>query len=291
MAHRVDPVVATFSVVAVDTRTGEAGVAVASKFLAVGSIVPWVAADVGAVATQALANATYGPNGLELMREGKSAEEALQQLTGADPGAERRQVGLVDFQGRAASHTGPGCQPWAGHRVGAGYACQGNMLAGPQVLEAMAKAFDVGSGKLEDRLFAALAAGDEAGGDRRGRQSAALIVRRKAGGYQGLSDTLIDLRVDDAPDPIAELRRLMDLNRLYFPGSEHRDTLPIEGEVLAELTGMVERADLFGNGRPATIWEAIDALVGAENLEERVDVKAKRIDKIALEHLRTVKRH
>jgi uncharacterized Ntn-hydrolase superfamily protein len=286
------PWVATFSIIAVDAAKGEAGVAVASKFLAVGNIVPWMAAGIGGVATQALANASFGPNGLALMSQGIPAGEALAQLLADDPGRERRQVGLVDTKGGSASHTGSGCQPWAGHYNGPGFACQGNMLSGPETLGAMVKAFETTSGPLHDRLFAALSAGDEAGGDRRGRQSAAIKVVRAGGGYQGLSDVVIDLRVDDAPDPLGELDRLMALHRLYFPSGAPSEKLPLHGAVLDELREMVTAAGLSAGGDHAwhpALRNAIDGFISAANLEDRVDLEARTIDKVAMDYLRAAK--
>lgn len=207
------PPVATFSIAAWDPEAKEYGVAVASRFLAVGHVVPWVAADAGAIATQAWANTSFGPKGLALLRAGKPATDVLAELLAADPQAARRQVGIVDAKGGVAAHTGDGCMAWAGHRTGEGFACQGNILAGPQVVEAMAAAFPKARGDLADRLLAALAAGDRAGGDSRGRQSAALYVARAEGGYSGFNDRLIDLRVDDHADPVTELARLNRLHR------------------------------------------------------------------------------
>ena len=208
-----EPPVATFSIVAVNTASGEMGVAVASKFLAVGAVVPWARAGVGAIATQAWANTTFGPKGLELLAAGKSAKEALAALLASDPRAARRQVGLVDAKGRAAAHTGTGCFDWAGHRIGDGYTCQGNILTGRSVVDAMSAAFEQAPGDLADRLLAALAAGDAAGGDSRGRQSAAVYVVRPRGGYGGFNDVLVDLRVDDRANPVKELLRLNKLHR------------------------------------------------------------------------------
>ena len=281
----------TFSIVAVDTATGDIGVAVASKFLAVGNLVPWVEAGVGAVATQALCNARFGPDGLKLMA-GCGAGEALEKLLAVDEGRDRRQVGLVDARGGAASHTGAGCHGWAGHKTGsggtgAGYAAQGNCLAGEAVVAAMAGVFESTPGPLYQKLFAALSAGDAAGGDRRGRQSAALKVLRKNAGYQGLGDMVVDLRVDDAPDPFGELRRLMDLHRLYFFTGDC-ERLSLEGEVLETLRVLMRRAghaDNFAHGWSEGLGQAIDAFIGNENLEERFDLKSRGIDRLALDHL------
>jgi uncharacterized Ntn-hydrolase superfamily protein len=208
--------VATFSVVGYDPDAKEWGVAVASKFLAVGSVVPWVEADAGAIATQSFANVAYGPKGLELLRKGKSAEEALKELTEGDEGRDRRQVGIVDKDGNAATFTGKGCMPWAGGKTGKHYACQGNILTGPEVVDAMAKAFEEAKGPLAWRLMASLEAGDKAGGDKRGRQSAAIYVAKRKGGYAGGNDRYIDFRVDDHKEPIPELARVLEL-RLRKP--------------------------------------------------------------------------
>ncbi len=198
----------TFSIAAGTPEHGDWGVAVASKFPAVGAVVPYARAGVGAIATQAWANVAYGPEGLDLLAGGRSAEKVLQRLVRGDEGRDQRQLGIVDADGRAGTFTGSKCMEWAGGRTGDGFACQGNILTGPVVVEAMAAAFAGGGGELVDRLLAALEAGDEAGGDRRGRQSAALLVVRAGGGYEGRSDRYVDLRVDDHPDPVQELRRI-----------------------------------------------------------------------------------
>jgi uncharacterized Ntn-hydrolase superfamily protein len=209
--------VATFSVVGYDPKTGELGVAVQSKFFGVGSVVPWAKAGVGAVATQAWANVKYGPEGLEHLQAGKTAQETVAALTGADSGRDRRQLGIVDAKGRSASFTGRSCIDWAGHRVGRHYCAQGNILAGEQVVGAMAEAFerarDREGTELADWLMAALQAGQKAGGDRRGQQSAALLVMRAGGGYMGGNDRFIDLRVEDHPQPIQELARLLAIHK------------------------------------------------------------------------------
>jgi uncharacterized Ntn-hydrolase superfamily protein len=201
----------TFSIAACDLERGDWGIAVASKFPAVGSVVPWATAGVGAIATQAHANADYGPDGLALLGKGVSADAAVAQLTGADDNRGARQVGMVDASGGAASFTGDECMSWAGGMSGEGFACQGNILVGPQVVDEMARAYRAAEGELVDRLLLALAAGDAAGGDRRGRQSAALLVVRDAGGYDGRNDRYIDLRVDDHTDPVTELVRVFSV--------------------------------------------------------------------------------
>ena len=204
-------VVATFSIVGYDPDAKEWGVAVASKFLAVGSVVPWVRAESGAVATQSFANTSFGPKGLDLMEKGKTGEEAIKELTDADDGRDRRQVGVVDAKGNAATFTGPKCMPWAGGKTGKHFAAQGNLLTGPEVVDAMAKSFEESKGPLAWRLLGALEAGDKAGGDKRGRQSAAVYVARKNGGYARFNDRYVDMRVDDHKEPIPELARILAL--------------------------------------------------------------------------------
>jgi len=206
----------TFSIVAYDPEKKEWGVAVASKYLAVGSAVPWAKAGVGAVATQSYVNVSYGPKGLELLAEGKSAEEVLKALTDADAGKESRQVGIVDAKGNPANFTGKGCNAWAGGKKGANYTCQGNILTGEDVVTAMAKAYEETKGPLAWRLMAALEAGESAGGDKRGKQSAAILVVRDGGGPGGKNDRYLDFRVDDHEKPVQELARILNL-RLRRP--------------------------------------------------------------------------
>ena len=212
-----EPVVATFSIVAYDPDTKELGVAVQSKFIAVGSVVPWAKAGVGAVATQSYANTTYGPKALDLMSQGVEPEKVMALLTDIDRRAAVRQVGLVDAKGRSATFTGEQCNPWAGGLKGENFACQGNILAGEDVVKNMAKSFQESKGDLGERLIAALQAGQEAGGDSRGMQSAALLIVRDGWGYGGFNDRYRDLRVDDHGEPIKELKRVYDLHREIFP--------------------------------------------------------------------------
>ncbi len=214
------PTVGTFSILAVDPASGEIGVAVQSRVPAVGSLVPYARAGIGAVATQAAANVRYGPLGLAGLASGWTPEECLQRLTAADPGRENRQVGIIDASGRAATFTGNDCHDWAGGLVGLNYAVQGNILADRAVLLAMAEAFEQARGPLAERLIASLKAGQAAGGDRRGMQSAALLVVREGWGYGGLNDRYRDLRVDDHPSPIEELERLHEVHRRIFPRPE-----------------------------------------------------------------------
>ena len=225
--------VATFSIVAFDPARKQWGVAVQSKFLAVGAVVPWAEAGKGAIATQAWANTRYGPEGMELLAQGKSAKEVVDALTAADRRSARRQLGVVDAQGNAASFTGDSCMAWAGGRVGKHYCVQGNILTGRDVVDAMAEGFEKAKGTFAERLLASLAAGQTAGGDKRGRQSAALYIVRERGGHAGFNDRAVDLRVDDHPRPIEELARIYELHRRIFDrrrsgraprrGSEKRD--------------------------------------------------------------------
>ena len=282
-------VIATFSIVARDPHNGDLGVAVQSKFLAVGSVVPWAKAGAGAVATQAMANISYGPQGLELLASGLSAEETLRHLLAADPQQDHRQVGIVDRHGRAAAHTGSACFDWAGHEIGEGFTCQGNILEGAQVVRAMAGRFRETGGELAERLVAALDAGQQAGGDRRGRQSAALYVARAGGSYGGLLDRYVDLRVDDHPDPIVELARILRLHRFYLTRPADDDLLPIDAALAAEIQDTLRELGYYTG--PATgaydepTREALVAFGGVENLEERL-VEGERIDQQVLAFLR-----
>ena len=276
----------TFSIVASDIQEGQLGVAVASKFLAVGAVVPWLRAEVGAIATQALANTLYGPDGLAHMRDGASAREALDALLAADSGSDDRQAGIVDARGRGATHTGQRCMPWAGGRTGAGYAVQGNILTGPDVVDAMAEAYEASSGDLADRLLLALAAGDAAGGDRRGRQSAAIAVVAPAGGYGGNDDRLVDLRVDDHRDPVSELSRLYGIHVLLTGSVPEETKLPLDEALSAEVRGLLERAGYPGEPGQDGLKAALREFVGVENLEARWWYED-RLDPVVLEHLRT----
>ncbi|MHC4558006.1 MAG: DUF1028 domain-containing protein [Planctomycetota bacterium] len=211
------PPVATFSIVGFDPNTKELGIAVQSKFIAVGSVVPWARAGVGAIATQSYANTQYGPCGLKFLEQGLSPKTVIEKLTAEDSSAPSRQVGIVDSAGRVATFTGKECQLWAGGRTGKNYTVQGNILTGPEVVDAMAEAFEKAKGELGSRLIAALRAGQAAGGDRRGRQSAALYIVRKGWGYAGYNDRYRDIRVDDHPEPIKELGRIYELHKGVFP--------------------------------------------------------------------------
>lgn len=212
------PTVATFSIVAIDPANGDLGIAVASRYFSVGSVVPWAMAGAGAVATQANVNVGYGQQAIDLLRQGLTARQVLAKLLADDtfPGKDGRQVAIVDAKGNIAVHTGPGAQPWAGDRQGRTWSAQGNILAGPQVLEAMGRAFEATQGELAEKLYAALKAGDDAGGDARGRQSASMLVVRKQGGRNLNNDRYVYINVDDSPQPLPELRRLLDLNLAYL---------------------------------------------------------------------------
>ncbi len=216
------PTVSTFSIVAIDPGNGDLGVAVASRYFSVGSVVPWALAGVGAVATQANVNVGYGPLGIDLLRQGLSAQQVLDRLLKDDkfPGKDGRQVAIVDAKGNVAAFTGPNAPKWAGDRQGKTWSAQGNILVGPQVPEAMGKAFDATQGELAEKLFAALKAGDAAGGDKRGRQSASMLVVRKDGGRNINNDRYIYINVDDSPDPFAELQRLLNMNLGYNYGDQ-----------------------------------------------------------------------
>lgn len=282
----------TFSIAAWDGSVSppEWGVAVASKFLAVGAAVPWVRAGAGAVATQALANLSYGPDGLHLLGSGMGAGDVIAQLTGADEGREDRQLGVVDAKGDAATFTGSSCFDWAGGLAEDGFCCQGNILTGPEVVDAMAGAFRSTEGELAVRLLAALKAGDDAGGDRRGRQSAALYVAREGGGYGGGIDRSVDLRVDDHPAPVDELARLWDIHSLLFPRPENLEFVPIDAELAGELRYLLSQLGYdagSGGGTPydVDLRDALYEYVGTENLEERWSDDPV-IERRVLEHLR-----
>jgi uncharacterized Ntn-hydrolase superfamily protein len=284
----VTRVVSTFSIVAFDPPTGDLGVAVQSKFLAAGAVVPWARAGVGAVATQAAAKVGYGPEGLDLMSRGASAEEAVEALTSGDPEKAHRQVGIVDANGRAASFTGGSCFEWAGGRTGVSYAAQGNILAGPGVVEAMAETFEETGGALSERLVAALDAGQEAGGDPRGKQSAALLVVREGGGYGGDNDRLVDLRVDDHPDPISELARIRGLHELYFGKTRPENVLPVEGATADEVTAVLKRLGYLQTRAPGeeALLDALTNFLHIENFEER-EQKRGYLDREVLFYMRS----
>lgn len=283
--------VATFSIVGFDPETQSLGVAVQSKFLAVGAVVPWARAGVGAVATQAMANLTYGPRGLDLMSQDYSAAETVEALTAADGDRDHRQLGVVDATGRAATFTGERCFDWAGGVAGDGFAAQGNILVGRETVDAMARTFREGDGDLASRLLAALEEGQQAGGDSRGKQSAALLVVRDGAGYGGDNDRLLDLRVDDHPDPITELVRLRGLHELYFGETRPEDVVAVEGAVEDEVaSALVRLGYLEGHPEGRTperevLLEAFEAFIRTENFEEREQARGF-ADRAVLEFLR-----
>ena len=276
----------TFSIVARSADGSALGVAVASKFLAAGAAVPAAEADVGAVATQSYANLAYRPQALALMRTGMSATDAVTALLAPDGMRDHRQVGVVGATGDGACFTGAACHDWAGGEAGDGFAVQGNMLAGPQVIAALRDTWLAGADqpRLAYRLLAALRAGDAAGGDRRGRQSAALLVVAKAMGYGGTSDVLVDLRVDDHPDPLTEMARLLEMHTLYFERPDPATLLPLDGEVGAEVRERLAAAGHPAGAGPAELDEALASWAGIENLEERI--VAGHIDPLVLDQLR-----
>lgn len=278
----------TFSIVAYDPTNGDLGIAVASKFLAVGSVVPTAEAGVGAFATQASANTRYPVLALEMLRQGLTPAQVGAALITSDEDAAERQFGMVDAEGRAYTFTGSSCMDWAGGTTGKHFAAQGNILAGPAVVDALSMTFELAEGKLADRLLEALAAGQRAGGDKRGQESAALLVVRAHGGYGGLNDRYIDLRVDDHPAPIDELARLLELHRLYLEKSAPGDVIAIDEALAHELQGLLAR-----RGYPVRVtgvWDdassqALRRLGDMENLEERWQDGAF-IDRVALKFLR-----
>jgi uncharacterized Ntn-hydrolase superfamily protein len=302
----------TFSIVARDPANGDLGVALASRFLAAGAMTMYARAGVGAIASQALANTGYGPRGLELLAAGREPVDVVRRLTGADEAREHRQLGLVGADGRSATYTGASCMDWAGGWAGEDLAVQGNILAGPEVVQAMLAAFRTGARPFPELLVEALAAGEAAGGDRRGKQAAALLVVREGGGYGGLDDRWIDLRVDDHEAPVAELARLLSLTRLYRDRPYPGDLLPIDetlaGELRRRLTAIgyeagetrgssiaaaAETEGVTRTGEPRPLppgwdeaWEAsLNEWMAVENLEERMTASGW-LDPLVLELLR-----
>src|SRR6266700_3358919 len=279
----------TFSIVARDPQTGELGIAVQSKFLAVGAVVPWAKAGIGAIAAQSWANTTYGPRGLELLAGGLPASEVLAQLILDDDRSASRQVGIVGITGTPATYTGEECFPWAGGHTGEHHTCQGNILVGEDTVLAMARTYEETTGPLSDRLVAALAAGQTAGGDSRGQQSAALLVVREGGGYSGFNDRFIDLRVDDHPQPIAELQRILQLHKLFLFRPDPQDILAINHTLASELQELLSATgDYQGsiNGIYDEVTrEAFRKFSSRENLEERWFEDA-RVDRVVLEFMR-----
>jgi uncharacterized Ntn-hydrolase superfamily protein len=272
--------IATYSIAACDLDAGQWGVATQSKFLAVGSVVPWAEPRVGAIATQAYANPRYGSEGLGLLREGLSAEEVVQRLTAADEGRDQRQLGVVDREGRSASFTGAECLEWAGGRTGPCYTAQGNILVSAATVDAIAETFESSTGTLAERLLDCLDAAQAAGGDRRGQQSAALFVVEQDGGYAKLSDTIVELRVEDHELPLTELRRLYRLHEALFGETPRDEWLMVDDALANEL-----RQRLAKLGYDGELEDALNKWAGNANLEERVDGVAE-IDPIVLEELR-----
>ncbi|NLK00067.1 MAG: DUF1028 domain-containing protein [Clostridia bacterium] len=267
-------VIATYSIVAADPENDELGIAVQSKFLAVGNAVPWAKAGVGAVATQSWANTSFGPRGLELLEKGHTPQEALNILLEDDGKKEYRQVGIVDAKGNAASFTGKECFPWAGGVTGENYACQGNILVNEETVTQMAEVFEKSQGDLASRLLEALDAAQDAGGDSRGMQSAAILVVKPEGGYGGFNDRFIDLRVDDHPNPIKELMRIYDLHKLYFTKTDPDRIRKIEGDVEKKIAKALIQLDYF-QGAYSGNWteelqEALKTYYLTENFDDRI---------------------
>jgi uncharacterized Ntn-hydrolase superfamily protein len=279
MARR--SVVATYSIAACDLEAGQWGVATQSKFLGVGSVVPWAEPQVGAIATQAWANPRYGPDGLALLSEGLSADEVVERLTSADDGREHRQLGVVDGKGGSASFSGTECMDWAGGRTGPYYAAQGNILVSAETVDAIAETFEATSGRrLAERLLDCMDAAQAAGGDRRGQQSSALLVVERDGGYAGLSDSVVDLRVDEHERPLQELRRIYVMHQAIFGETPREEWLDVDDALGQELRERLGRLGYDGD-----LAESYFAWAGKENLEERVD-GVDRVDPIVIEELR-----
>jgi uncharacterized Ntn-hydrolase superfamily protein len=273
--------VATYSIAACDLEAGQWGAATQSKFLGVGSVVPWAEPQVGAIATQAWANPRYGPDGLALLREGLSAEEVVDRLTSADEGRDHRQLGVVDGKGGSASFTGAECMDWAGGRTGPCFAAQGNILVSADTVDAIAETFEATSGRpLAERLLDCLDAAQTAGGDRRGQQSSALLVVERDGGYAGLSDSVVDLRVDEHELPLEELRRIYAMHQAIFGETPREEWLEVDDALGQELRQRLGRLGYDGD-----LGESFFAWAGKENLEERVD-GVERVDPVVLEELR-----
>lgn len=278
--------IATFSIVGFDPETGELGIAVQSKFIGVGAVVPWAKAGVGAIATQSYANTSYGPEGIKYMEEGKDARDTLELLINDDPDKEMRQVGIVDAKGNAATFTGKECYDWAGGRTGKHYAAQGNILVSQNTVEAMGETFENTKGSLADRLLKSLEAGQKAGGDSRGKQSAALYVVKDKGGYGGYNDRFIDLRVDDHPEPIQELIRIYKLQQLYFGQTRTENVLEIKGAVKEELEKELVRLGYLQKGAEQDeLLKALTSFIHVENFEEREQEPGK-IDREVLDFMK-----
>lgn len=279
----------TFSIVGFDPETEELGVAVQSKFLAAGAIVPYIKSGVGAIATQALANPAYGPDGIELLEKGHSPSEVIEILTEKDDGSDHRQLGIVDIKGRSANFTGSECLDWAGGLTGDNYAVQGNILVNKETVEEMASTFEETEERLADRLLKALQAGQAAGGDSRGQQAAAILIYKENGGYGGLTDKYIDLRVDDHPEPIEKLAELLDLFYLYFLESDV-DHVELKGQQLIEVQELLVDFGLYDgpvDGEFNSDFEkALNNFYSRENFEERIP-EGKTMPLDILEYLRS----
>lgn len=289
MGHNVktEQLVATFSIIGADPKTGEVGVAVQSKFLAVGAVVPWAKANVGAVATQSWANTKFGPEGLELLEKGLSPDEVIEKLVADDPGRNLRQVAVINAKGEASAFTGEECFDWAGHKVGKNHSAQGNILVSEETVNAMSRSFEQSTDPLAERLIKALAAAQHAGGDSRGKQSAAVYVLQEGAGYGGYNDVKVDLRVDDHPEPIEELLRLYELHKVF--GESTDEQLEIEGELFEEIKGHLVRRSLLDStdhaGYNETVKEALKTFTLRENFDDRW-TEERLIDEVVLEHLR-----
>lgn len=280
--------ISTFSIVGRDPVTGELGIAVQSKFLAVGAAVPWAKAGAGAIATQALANLDYGEVGLKLLEKGYTAKETLDALLALDDKREDRQIGIVDIMGNSAAFTGKNCFNWAGHKNGVNFSCQGNILVSEETVKVMAETFENGEGTLARRLLNALDKAQDAGGDRRGRQSAALLIVKENGSYGGYNDRYVDLRVDDDPDPIKKLIYLLDLHELYFGKTKYEEKIAVDYNVGCRIQSALKKLGYYEgdiDGRfEGQIRNAFDAFCGIENFEERM-LEGNFIDKKVLEFL------
>jgi len=280
----------TFSIVAYDPVAKEWGVATQSKFLAVGAVVPWAAANAGSIATQSYANTSFGPRGLAMLAQGLSAAETLERLLAADEGHEQRQVGIIDREGRATTFTGSDCHAWAGGLTGSNFAAQGNILVSAATVEALAVGFENARGELADRLVAALLAGQRAGGDRRGQQSAAVLIVRDKGGYAGFNDRYLDLRVDDDLHPIERLQGLLELHHLYFGKPAPESLVQIDQKIARELQRIAKRAQQYHGAitgeYDAATREAVEGLIGIENLEDRWPFGSDQVDPVALRFLK-----
>lgn len=278
----------TFSIIGFDPETEELGIAVQSKFIGVGSVVPWAKAGVGAVATQSFANPAYGPNGLKLMKEGKTAQETIDLLVENDDDKALRQVGIMDANGNAATFTGEDCYDWAGGRIGTNCVAQGNILVSEATVDALVDTFESNTGSLAERLLEALDAGQEAGGDRRGKQSAAIYVVKEKGGYLKANDRFIDLRVDEHPDPIKELIRIFKLHQLYFGVTKQENIVAIEGKIREQLIEQLLRFELIETVQvdDSELHEALTSFIHTENFEGR-ELNHGKIDLEILDFMKT----